>query len=435
MPAEMESRHPVTLVVAISIIVVALLGTLHMMRRADAKVEVLGASDVRSGVPVDIVVLRSVDLPRTIEARGFLRGIDEITVHSEVTGRVVSCPAVDGDRVEAGDILLVVDDTFYQLALRRAEAELKRAQSSLAEASAGVTQAEAQSESARAVLDNRGQEYARIEKLLASDNASQIEYDRMAVALRTAQADDDAARAARSRVVDQRSLAEATVESTEAALGEAKAHLERCVVRSPISGRVDRFFVDTGEYVVATTPLVEVIRLDRMKMIVELADTKIRLLDSFEKAEVTADAIGGAVHTATLHHVAPKMDPVSRKFRVELHVDNRDESLLSGMYGKAVIRAGSLTGVLRLPREAVFKHYGVDHCLIVSERDEDEGATARLRRLDVRDIEGRLEDLQVLAGVQEGDRVIVSQRRELREGVLVTVGKTLPDDGIVAGTP
>ena len=433
MPTEADQKHPLTLVIVVAIIIAAGSGALYMMRRADARIQAMTVDQDAMVVPVEVCVVRRVDIPLKIEARGFLSGIEEVTLRSEVAGRVVSRAVAEGDHVEAGDVLLKIDETFHAWRCQRGEGELQRAQAQLGDAQDGVRQMEARLTSAQAVRANRTEEFERIEKLYQSGHAPQIEYDRIATAFQTAEAGFAAAEAALARVIDQQATAQAVIAVAQAALGEAEAHLERCVVRSPVTGRVNRFFVEEGEYAVITAPLVEVVRLDQMKMNIELSDTEVPLLKSFTRTEVTADAANGRLHEARLHHVAPKIDRLSKKFQVELRVDNKDESLLSGMYGKAALYCGQICDVIQVPREAVFKHFGADFCLVVA--GEAGAERAELRRTVIKDSPGRLDEVQVLSGLSEGDRVIVSRRRELRHGVLIEVNVSPPADGAAAPAP
>ena len=416
-------RHPLALVVMLVIIAGSVGGALYMMRRADARAQAADATPGVSAIPVDISEIRRVDVPLVIEARGFLSGFAEVTVHSEVAGRVLSREVDDGDPVQAGDVLLRIDGTFYTLRVRQAEAELHGARARLSEADAQVRQAEAQLQSVQAAWANKSDEFQRIDDLYKSGNSPQIEYDRMATAFRMAEADLAAAKAALARTADQRVMAGAAVQTAEAVLNESQAYLERCVVRSPITGRVNRFALEAGEYAVTTAPLVEVVRLDKLKMIIELTDRQAVLLDRSTRAEVTADVADDRRHRAELHHVAPKVDPVTKKFRVELHVENADESLLAGMYGQARLECGTLADVIRIPRQSVFKHFGADFCLVV---EPDGGREkARLRRVVTRDLTGYIDEIEVVSGLGEGDRVIRTRRPELREGTLVTVARTV----------
>jgi multidrug efflux pump subunit AcrA (membrane-fusion protein) len=428
-------KHPLTIAVAVAIVAFMLVGTLYMMRKADARTQPVDDLRAATAVPVDVHVLEPVALPRQIEARGYLSGIDEVIVHGEAAGRVQARRVGDGESLSAGEVILEIDDTFYRLGVERAEAELRRTRNQVREAVSAVTQAEAQLRAADAVLADRIGELERIERLLEDDHAADVEHTRMRTALRTAEAERAAAEASLARARDMQSVADSVVRVAEATLDEARARLERCVVRAPISGRINRVLLEEGEYVIAGAPVAEIVRLDQMKMIIELADTEVPMLEMLEQASVVADAAADHTYGGELSFVAPKMDPRSRKFQVELTVDNGDGRLLSGMYGTAVLRCGSIGGVRRIPGVAVFKHYGADHCLVVASVDGVDRAV--LRSITVQSIPGRLDDLAVVSGLEDGDRVIVSRRRELHHDVPVTVGRVVngddDNDGVLAG--
>jgi hypothetical protein len=154
-------------------------------------------------------------------------------------------------------------------------------------------------------------------------------------------------------------------------------------------------------------------------MNIAVSDREVALLHEFERAEVFVDAALGTVHAARMHHVAPKLDPLTKRFQVELRVDNHDAALLSGMYGEAVLYCGQLTGRMLVPREAVFRHYGVEHCLVIVEADGLE--RAELRRVSTRGVFGRLDEVEMLDGLAEGERVITTRRRELHNGARIEV--------------
>ncbi len=424
MTQDIAKRHPLALIAILMVIVAIAAGAVHMKHVADERVENSSAAQVEQAVPVEVAIVSRVILPRQIQVRGFLRGIEEITVYSQVTGRVDDRPLEDGQQLGEGDVLLRIDDTDYRLHCERAGAELTRAQAQLEDVQAGMDQAAAQLEAAEAVRNNQNEEFTRIEDLLSGGHASKLEYDRIETAYRTAQADYVAAKAALARVKAQYATAEGTVAIAQAALREARTSFERCIVNSPVTGRVNHYFIERGEYAIAGAPIVELIRLDKMKMIVQVSGQEVPLLEEFAKAVVIADAFPDRDYAARLHHVSPKMDPTTRKFEVELQVDNENESLLSGMYGQATLFCGQMQGVDLIPREAVFKHFGVDYCLVAVQAKDC--VRASLRRIEVEDIVGQLESVRVLSGLQEGESVIVSRRRELRDGVQVDIGKTRP---------
>jgi multidrug efflux pump subunit AcrA (membrane-fusion protein) len=156
MAERVDRGHPLTLLVALAIVGAALAGAFYMMRRAEARLQSVSPDEGLEALPVQVVTAERCDVPRVVEVRGFLSGVQEITVPAEVAGRVTRRPVDNGARVQAGDELLTIDETFFALAVQRGEAELARASAQLGEAQSAVTQMEAQLAAAQAVRTNRG---------------------------------------------------------------------------------------------------------------------------------------------------------------------------------------------------------------------------------------------------------------------------------------
>lgn len=421
-----QVKHPATLWIFLAVIGVALGGAIYMMRRADARIQTVDGRSEDKAIPVEAFVVRPRTVPQIIEARGFLSGIDELSITSEVDGRVVTRALEDGASVEAGDILIEIDDTFYALAAAQAKAELARSVAMRDEAKAATEQACAQLEAATARRSNAADEFERIERIRETGASPPVEYNRISTALETAEANLRAAQASKVRFTNQLTVADAAIAIAQASFDNAQARLERCVIRSPISGRVNRFYIEPGELAGAGTPLVELVRLDQMKILVEFSGPDIGLIELLTRAEVSIDSAPHRKYSGRLHHVAPKMDPVSRKFQVELLVDNPDESLLSGMFGHARLHCGELTEAMTIPREAIFKHYGVDHCHVVSQ--EDGQLVSRVQKVEIEAVRAHLDQVRVISGLEDGDLVVLTRRREVRDGTPIVVGRRIDPD-------
>lgn len=425
MAETLDRKHPVTLIVILVITAAAIVGAVMMMGRAEARAKARDVSDEQPPVDVDVYTLRRVDVPRLVQVRGFMECVEEVSLVSEVAGVVTRRTVQDGDPVNAGDVLLRIDETFHQLRVDQAKADLAQVEARLREASSAVEQATAQSNSVRATRDNLATDFSRIAELIEGGNASTLEYDRAETLLRRAEADLSAAQASLNRASDNHEMVIAAKNIAETALSEATTRLERCAVRSPIDGRVNRYFVEEGEYATPAVPLVEVVRSDILKLTVDLTGSQVRLLDQFDAAVFVADADPSTGFPCKLHHVSPKIDAQSRNFPVEFRLDNNDARLLAGMYGQVTIECGRVENVLSLPREAVFKNYGVESCLVAVEQDGEQ--RANIRRINIRDVPGSLDEIEVVSGLEEGERVIVTRRRELTSGVTVRIGRELAE--------
>lgn len=408
-----------------------LAGAFYMMNRANARAQSTTEDDGLAGLPVVVRTVSTTVIPVELTARGFLRGFDEITVPAEVSGRLVE-RAEEGRLVQAGDTLCRIDDTFYRIAMDRAAANLAAAEGEREQAAIGVEAAEASLAEARAVRDIAQVEFDRCKALHEEGNAPSIELDRRRTQLDGASAGYRQAEAALAGARQKVTSAEAAVNAARTTLAEANEQLARCRVASPISGRVDRTALDVGEYAVTGQPLAEVVRLDRMRLQIELTGAEIALLGDEVTAEVSVDAVPDHVYPARLDHVAPKADDQTRKFRVEFHVNNEDGRLLSGMFGQARLSCGQWADVIRLPLDAIVTRFGDQFCYVVEE--ESGVALARLRKVRTRAIPGDPQAIEILDGLTPAERYVAEPNRRLADGIRVRI-KTPPSGDDSASPP
>ncbi len=409
----------VVVVGAVLMIIGLVVGALHMKRLADARSPGGNQGETAQLPEVEAVEVATRQIPIVFDVRGFLEGFEEVTVHAEASGRIVQKPVEDGQPVEQGTVLCSIDETLYHLAEQKAEASLSVAQSQHREAESALEVARAQQRDAKAAHDNAKAEFERIENLYRDKHSLEIEYDRYETQFRRAEARLCSAKAAYKRAQEACGAAEAAVEVARVVLAEAREMLSRCQVRAPIAGTINQTRYEAGECVVAGQPLVEIIRLDKMKLIVNLTGAQVGTLGHQSQAEVSVDAVPGATYQAMLSHVAPKSDPLTRKFRVEFHLDNPDGRLRAGMFSRARIESATWQNVTAARREVFFRKFGADFCFVIVE--EDGSLVARLRQVTLEDIPGRFELVRVAEGLTPGDRLVIKRPRHLKDATRVSV--------------
>jgi multidrug efflux pump subunit AcrA (membrane-fusion protein) len=419
MSSSTKRKQIFTVGTGVLLIVAMLAGAYYAKLIADGRRALASADPTEIVTKVTVCEVAARDLPVCIRLRGFLEGFAEVRVHAEVTGAVVAREASDGDAVNVGEILCRVDDTFHRLTVQQAEASLRIAQANRDQAQAAVEAVAARLEEVQVHRRNCQIEFDRIDRLHKDQHAPQIEFDRADTALQQAMAAVREAEAALRRATQQRASASAAVALGEAELARAAETLERCSIRSPLAGRVDRMLIEVGEYVVPGQPVADVIRLDRMKMFVEVSSRQLALLGEDVTAEVAPDAFAETVYAATLHHAAPRADPVSRKFRLELHVENPDGRLLSGTFAECRLSADKTRRIVTLPASALVRRHGRDYCYAVARQDDI--LRARLRPIETRPVPDLLECVEVIHGLAPGDQVVTESQAELRDGTAVTI--------------
>jgi RND family efflux transporter MFP subunit len=179
--------------------------------------------------------------------------------------------------------------------------------------------------------------------------------------------------------------------------------------------------VEQGEYVVPGQPVADVIRLDRMKLFVELSGRELALLDADVTVRIVPDAEPETVYPATLHHIAPRADPVSRKFRLEVHLDNPDGALRSGSFAECRLTADKSRRIVTLPSSAVIHRHGRDYCHVAV--NEGGHLRARVRPIETRPVPDLLDRVEVTGGLTPGERIVIGSQAELRDGAaIVTLG-------------
>lgn len=199
--------------------------------------------------------------------------VTEVDVGAEIGGRIKSVLVEEGQKVEAGQVIVEIDDTTLRLQLEQAEAAVETSKAKLLEAERGATsdeirQAEADVKAARAQLEGAekalaiaGEQLERIKTLYDSGVASQQEldnsqaqYDQKLTSFNAGKAQLEAAQARLDLVrsgpkAETLQVLRANIRQGEKAAELAKANLEKAKVVAPVTGVVMSVNVEPGEMV------------------------------------------------------------------------------------------------------------------------------------------------------------------------------------------
>jgi len=183
-------------------------------------------------------------------------------------------------------------------------------------------------------------------------------------------------------------------------------------VTAPIAGTVTHVFYKVGEQVSSGKPIVRIADLNRVLVTIEVSETEIADIQRGQAVAVTVPAYPGVQFPGTLDYLALSADPVSRAFEARIVVDNPDRRLRPGMFAKASVSVVSVRDALVVPRDVVMDSgdrkvvYVVGTDRVAESRPVVTGAAAG----------GRVE---VIEGLEPGDRVVVRGQSRLEPGVTV----------------
>jgi len=372
-------------------------------------------------------MVRSVDLTADVVP------IDTVQISCTVEGPISFCPWREGDSVRKGEKVIEIDREVYRNEVKAAEAALAVARAKLEDMKAGTRPEEI--EKARQNVRDAEQsaefektDFERIAKLVESGALKGEDLEKARVRLVSAEAKLNSARKQLEMLEagftpTQIAVQEAVVKEAEARLELARARLQECVIVSPINGTVMKVFVRPGNVASVKTPLIEIADLSTLVLrcaVPEIYASKVR---QEMAAQVWLDAIPGKMFMAEVTRIYPEMDRRTRTLTIELSIKEQ-VALSPGMFGRVRLILESIKDAINVPLQSiVITPSGSSVAFVVV----DGKAVQRKVKTGIED--GKR--IQILDGLEPGEKVVVSGQEKLKDGVEVRVAE--PGKG--AGKP
>jgi membrane fusion protein (multidrug efflux system) len=241
------------------------------------------------------------------------------TLAAKVSGYVANIPIADNAPVRAGDVIAMIDDGDYRLAVDSArekvatqQASIERFARQIAAQEAAVEQARAQLASAQAGEKRAQSEYARQQELAGKAFASQQTFeqalasrDQAVAGVQSAQASLDAALAQVDVLKAQQKEAERTLNELKTALAKAERDLAFTVIRAPVDGVFGNRAVQPGDYVQIGQRLASLVPLDDVYIDANFKETQLARLKPGQKVAISVDALPGHEIEGLVASLAP----------------------------------------------------------------------------------------------------------------------------------
>ncbi|MFZ7320427.1 efflux RND transporter periplasmic adaptor subunit [Comamonas jiangduensis] len=361
------------------------------------------------GPQVPAVQVQAQALVRSLQFSARVETNTRVGVGSTVVGRVESVAVNEGDAVQAGQLLLHLEQAELQAAAQQAQAGVLQAQAQLHNLrSTSRISIQAQVAQAQASLRQAQADWARNQQLVTQGFLSQAALDERRKALEVAQAQLQAAQAQAAASADggaELKAAEAQVAQTQAALQAAQAKLAQTRIVAPRAGKVLRRAVEPGQIVQPGTVLLE-LALEGATLVVAQVDE--RFLDQLrerQSATVVADAFADQRLAARVMSIAPGVDAQRGSIEVKLALDAPPPTFLrEDMTVSVLVETGAEPQAVVLPLEALQpQRDGSIQVLVLKEGK----ATAQPVQVGLR----TLEAAHIAQGVQVGDVVLLPPAR------------------------
>ncbi|MCD4676411.1 MAG: efflux RND transporter periplasmic adaptor subunit, partial [Desulfobacula sp.] len=337
-------------------------------------------------VPVEIEYAAFHEFEDTTDAVGTLRAREVNPLSPKIAGNVDAVLVDIGDRIKAGQIVIVLDNTNFELAVTQANAACQSAK-------AAVAQTGSQ-------LDQVQKEYDRATRLLAGKVIPQSRFDVTEAAYNTAR--------------DAMTVMEGNYSQSLAALKTAQEHLKNARIQSSITGIVVDRNVEVGQSVAPGVQVLRILDQTAMKVDVELPENDFGRINIDDLAVITVDAYPGQDFPGKVTVINPMVDPRMRTFRVRIEVSNPSEKLVDGMFARVKLLTGQRTA-LAVSRDSLHRLPGSGtYYVFVVQGDKAVKRTIKTKKVGDKYAE-------VVEGLVKGEKIIASGAGRLRSGVRVTI--------------
>jgi multidrug efflux system membrane fusion protein len=320
---------------------------------------------------VTAVVAKSEAIPNLLTAVGDLVAVHQVNVTSDVSGRITEILFTAGSRVKAGTPLVQLFDGPEQGDLANYKAQATVAQLSL----------------------------DRAKQLASRQFGPQATVD----------------------------TAQAAYDQANAGIAKTEAIISQKLVRAPFDGDLGVRQVEVGQYLTAGTQIVSLTDLSTLYANLTVTEKQSSQVKVGQIVRIAVDAYPGRDFEGKITTIEPQISTDTRNIRVQATISNPDRILKPGMFATTTIVLPEKPPVVTIPETAVdYTLYG-DSVFLITEKKEEDGKTSLTAvRTAVKTGNRTGGRVEILKGINPGDRVVAVGQIKLQSGIAVAISQDPP---------
>ena len=379
-----------------------------------------GASPSPAAVEVTTAPAIMRQLPRYFEATGSLAADVQTDVQPQTSGKVVAVGVDLGSYVKRGQMIAQLETADNKLRLDQAIAQLENARASVrqAEEKIGLRPGQtfdpekvAEVAAARANYELAEKNLQRAVKLIESGDVSRSAYDQQKAQRDALKETYQAALAQARQNYAAVAVARSNVANAQSQVDLARRALAYTVIVSPIDGSVADRPVDVGEYVTTTTKIATIVRINPLRMRIDIPEHAIPDIKVDESVSLTTSAWPDRSFSGRIARVSPNVSTSSRTLTVEAEIENGSGALKPGQFGTVRILLPRSEPAILVPARAVRTESGVSRVFVIK------NGHAEQRLVQLGQTEGDL--VEIKQGVATDEQVATSNVELLSDGATV----------------
>jgi len=317
---------------------------------------------------------------------------------SKLMGTILQVKVQAGDRVKAGQLLVVIDSREAEAMIHKAEAGGREAEMALQETESHIAGAQANLTLSDATLK-------RYETLRVEKSVTPQEFEEVQARQRAAAASLEALQARKQQVLARIKQAESDNRNAEALHSYAE-------LRAPFDGVITQKHAEPGSLAVPGVPVLTVEETSRYRLEVPVEESRVSAIKPGQKLEVRVAAAREEPMPGMVREIEASADPASRTYLVKVELPLRS-LLRSGMYGEALLQGGP-SHAIWIESRSIVRQGQIEGVYVV-----EGGKVARLRLLKLGSVSGN--QVEVLSGLTHAESYVLAPVPELKDGVRVEV--------------
>lgn len=302
--------------------------------------------------PVVVSRIIQMDVRQPVKMVGTVFPLRKSIVACEIEGLVLEFPVKRGDYVKKGRVLATLSTTTLEIQLKGAKADEHLA-----------------------VI-----EFQRATELYESETISHQEFDK----------------------------AETTLVARQALTEAIENDISKCAITSPFDGRITEEHTEIGQWLKKGDSVVSMLQLDYVKIRVPVPEKYIQYMKVGDESKVSFLALGGMTQTGNIVHIVPQADARARTFPVFVKIDNKDETIKSGMSAEATFETGSLSSATMILKDGVVRRGGMEFIYLAVD--------GKVVEAPVRTGVSHKNLIQIIGDIKPGIDVIVRGNERLLNG-------------------
>jgi RND family efflux transporter MFP subunit len=361
MKSRLRDKFPY-LLVAIMLVMTLLLGVIWYLKKEN--LEAASNQEVSKEEVVNVVVLElnPTHIRDRISLPAMVEPWLELSVMAEVRGKVVRKAVEEGAVVKKGDLIAVIDERDYSNAYN----------------------------SAKALYDTAKASYDRYSELYKAELATKSQID----------------------------TAKASMENAKASMDIAELSVQRCRIHAPFTGILNDVHFEKDQYINIGDPLADLIQMDRVKVNVGIPESDVGAVRKLEQFNITVDALDGKTVRGKKVYLSKTTESTARLYSLKLAVENTEQEILPDMFARVEIVKREVLDGIAVPVYSVINQNDQNFVYVIGENDE----------VVRRPIEMGLQEswlVEVVSGLSTGERVVVVGHRNVQDGHVVNITKSV----------